>query len=84
VLKKNQEPIWTKDYTKAFHDLKLRFIQIPILVLLDWEKEFQVYVDVFNFTIGSVLSQKYDKLFDHLIYFTNRQLVAMQINYTTT
>jgi hypothetical protein len=84
VLKKSQEPIGIKDCTKAFHDLKLKFTQIPILVLLDWEKEFQVYVDVSNFAIGSVLCQKDDKSFDHLIYFTNRQLVAMEINYTTT
>jgi hypothetical protein len=41
-------------------------------------------VDVFNFTIGSVLNQEDDKSFDHLIYFASRQLVATKINYTTT
>ncbi len=52
--------------------------------LPEWKKKFQVYVDVFNFTIGSVLNQEDDKSFDHLIYFASRQLVATKINYTTT
>jgi hypothetical protein len=30
-----------------------------------------------------VLNQKNDQSFDHLIYFANRQLVAVEINYTT-
>ncbi len=50
---------------------------------LDW-KEFQVYVDASNFTIGSVLSKKDDKSFDHPIYFASRQLGATKINCTTT
>ncbi len=43
-----------------------------------------MYVDVFNFTIGNVLGQKDDKSFDHSIYFTNKQLVVVEINYTIT
>jgi len=38
-------------------------------------------VDVSNFVIGSVLGQKDDKLFDHWIYFANRQLEVVKINY---
>jgi hypothetical protein len=38
-------------------------------------------VDVYNFVIGSVLSQKDDKLFDHLIYFASKQLEVVKINY---
>jgi len=49
-------------------------------VLLDWKKEFQAYVDISNFAIGSVLNQKDDKSFNHPIYFANRQLVAVEIN----
>jgi hypothetical protein len=54
------------------------------LVALDWKKKFQVYVVVFNFVIGSVLSRKDDKSFDHPIYFTSKQLIVVKINYTTT
>jgi len=48
------------------------------------EKKFRVYVDVFNFAISSVLSQKDDKSFDCPIYFASRQLTVVEINYTTT
>jgi hypothetical protein len=41
-------------------------------------------VDVFNFAISSVLSQKDDKSFDCPIYFASRQLTVVEINYTTT
>jgi len=54
------------------------------LVAPNWKKEFQVYVNVSNFVIGSVLSQKDDKSFDHPIYFASRQLTVVKINYTTT
>jgi hypothetical protein len=54
------------------------------LVVPNWKKKFQVYVDVFNFAIGSALSQKDDKSFDHPIYFVSKQLTVVEINYTIT
>jgi hypothetical protein len=50
------------------------------LVALDWRKKFQAYVDVSNFAIGSVSSQKDNKSFDHPIYFASRQLMVVEIN----
>ncbi len=38
-------------------------------------------MDIFNFVINSVLGQKDDKLFNHPIYFANRQLEVVKINY---
>jgi hypothetical protein len=54
------------------------------LVAQDWKKKFQVYVDVSNFAIGSVLSQKDNKSFDHPIYFASKQLTIVKINSITT
>jgi hypothetical protein len=51
----------------------MRLTKAPILVPPNWTKEFQVYVDASNFTIGIFLSQKNEKSFDHPIYFANRQ-----------
>jgi hypothetical protein len=42
-------------YTWAFHELKMRLTKAPILVPPNWTKEFQVYVDASNFTIGNFL-----------------------------
>jgi hypothetical protein len=54
------------------------------LVAPNWKNKFQVYVDVSNFAISSVLSQKDDNSFDHPIYFASMQLMVVEINYTTT
>ena len=43
-----------------------------------------MYVDASNVAIGAVLSQKDDKNFDHPIYYASQQLVAVELNYTTT
>jgi hypothetical protein len=55
-----------------------------MLVVPDWKKKFQVYVDVSNFAIGNAFSQKDDKSFDHPIYFASRHLTIIENNYTIT
>ena len=77
-------PVWTKECTDAFEELKRRLATAPILIAPCWDKEFQVYVDASNVAIGAVLSQKDKKNFDHPIYYASRQLVAAERNYTTT
>ena len=88
LLKKTAEegvkPIWTKECSIAFQEMKQRLITAPVLISPNWNREFQVYVDASNVAIGSVLSQKDDKNFDHPIYFASRQLIAAERNYTTT
>ena len=64
--------------------MKQRLITAPVLISPNWDREFQVYVDASNVAIGSVLSQKDDRNFDHPIYFASRQLIATERNYTTT
>ena len=58
--------------------------QAPVLILLDWTKDFDVYVDASNFAIGSVLSQKNSKGHDRQIYFSSRQLSVAEKNYSVT
>jgi hypothetical protein len=45
----------------------MKLTRAPILVPLDWKKEFQVYVDASNFAIGNVLSQNDETFYDHPI-----------------
>ena len=49
-----------------------------------WTKPFHVYVDASNIAIGSILSQKDEKGFDHPIYYTSRQLNSAEKNYSVT
>ena len=85
LLKKSELPlVWTPSCTKAFETLKQRLISAPILIPPNWENDFDVYVDVSNVAIGSILSQKDEDKHDHPIYFVNRQLNIAEKNYSIT
>ena len=87
LLKKpteDTEPVWTHECTVAFETLKQKLLTSPILIPPDWNKMFHVYVDASDVAIGSVLSQKDDKGFDHPIYYSSRQLNPAERNYTVT
>ena len=87
LLKKTEEgvsPEWTPECTEAFETLKQKLVTAPILITPDWTKLFHVYVDASNVALGTVLSQKDAKGFDHPIYYASRQLVAAERNYSVT
>jgi hypothetical protein len=56
----------------------------PILVFLDWRKEFHVHVDASFISLGAVLAQPGEGYIDHPLAFARRKLSTTQINYTTT
>jgi hypothetical protein len=41
----------------AFRELKATFVQGPILIPLDWIKEFHVHIDAFGTMIKAILTQ---------------------------
>jgi hypothetical protein len=83
LLKKGEDvPVWTSACTHAFNILKRKLLSAPILIPPNWEKEFHIFVDASNVAIGSFLSQKDENSHDHPIYFTSRQLVQAERNYT--
>jgi hypothetical protein len=59
-------------------------VTAPILVFLDWSKEFHVHVDVSSIFLGAVLAQTGEGYIDHLLAFSSRKLSTAEINYTTT
>ena len=83
-LEKGTSPEWTPECTEAFHVLKERLVTAPILIPPCWTKRFHVYVDASSVAIGSILSQKNDKGYDHPIYYASRQMVSAERNYTVT
>lgn len=87
LLKKSANgsgPVWTRECTVAFETLKQKLVSAPILIPPCWTKSFHVYVDASNVAIGSILSQKDIKGFDHPIYYASRQLNAAERNYSVT
>ncbi len=55
---KDQRVFWTHVCQEAFDVLKLRLIEAPILVRLNFERPLILDVDWFIIGVGSVLSQK--------------------------
>lgn len=68
---------------EAFKKLKDRLVSAPILVYLDWNKEFHIHVDASNFVIGATLAQVGMQGLDHSIFFTSRLLSRVERNYNT-
>ena len=63
--------------------LKDKLVSAPIVVAPDWSFMFELMCDASDFTIGAVLGQKREKIFQ-VIYYASRTLNDAQLNYATT
>ena len=77
----NLPGVWTNECTKA---LKKWLSKDCIFIAPNWKKSFEVYINAFNFAIGSVLSQKDSKGHDRPIYFASRQLSVAEKKISVT
>jgi hypothetical protein len=59
-------------------------VTMPILVFLDWSKEFHVHINASSIALGLVLTQPREGDIDHSLDFSSRKLSPREINYTTT
>eukprot|EP00253_Pinus_taeda_P021031 PITA_21031 len=75
---------WNEDYLKSLDVFKGEMVTTPILVFLDWKKEFHVHVDTSCIALGAVLTQADEGELDHPIAFTSRRLSKAEKNYSTT
>lgn len=66
----------------AFNLLKKALITTQIVKTHDWKKPFELMCDASDFSIGDMLSQRHNTVFD-TIYYASRTLVEAQVNYTT-
>jgi hypothetical protein len=74
LLKKEAKFQWNEDCHKGLDTLKQRLVTAPILICLDWKKEFHVHVDASSIALGALLSQPREGDIDHLIAFASRKL----------
>jgi len=84
LLKKDVTFSWNEDYKKSLDLLKEKMVTSPILVFLDWKREFHVHVDASCIALGVVLKQAGGGELDHPITFTRRRLSMAEKNYSTT
>ena len=63
--------------------LKEKLVSAPIVVAPDWNLFFKLMCDASDYVIGAALDQKRERTFQ-VIYYTNRTLNDVQLNYATT
>nr|GEW79938.1 reverse transcriptase domain-containing protein [Tanacetum cinerariifolium] len=74
--------IFSKDCIKAFHTLKKKLTEAPILIAPNWDLPFELMCDASNFAIGAVLGQRHKKHF-RPIHYASKTLTDVESNYTT-
>jgi hypothetical protein len=78
VKKKHNSFIWKDEAEKIFNILNEKIIERRIMVLLNFEKTFQVRCDASGVAIGAILSQDNK----HVAYFSEK-LNDTKRNYST-
>ncbi|GKF50462.1 reverse transcriptase domain-containing protein [Tanacetum coccineum] len=68
---------------QAFNDLRKKLIESPILVVPNWDYDFEIMCDASDFALGAVLGQRKDKHF-HPIHYASKTMTGAQLHYTTT
>ena len=56
LQKKDVGFVWSQEFQGSFDTLKTKMASAPILVFLDWNKEFHVRVDALSVMMGVVLA----------------------------
>ena len=67
----------------AFDEIKSRLVTTPIMVIPDWNNDFEISCYASDFTMGTVLGQKIEKIFK-AIYYASKTFNEAQENYSTT
>jgi len=64
--------------------LKENMVTMPLLVFLDWKKEFHVHVDASCIVLGVILTEASEGELDHPVAFASRKLSKAEKNYLMT
>ena len=75
---------WEEKQEEAFELLKEKLITTPILIYLDFNKEFILYTDVLTIALGAILYQKGDDGLEHVVAYENKTLNRAKKNYSVT
>jgi len=69
LLKKDCQFHWTEEFQQSFDTLKQKMVVAPIMVFLDWSKEFHVHFDASSISLGVVLAQPKEGDINHPLAF---------------
>ena len=74
---------WTEQEEKAYQALKVMLSQAPMVQPPYWTKDFRVFVDASDISIGCILMQLTKPKWYRLVYYASPKLSKAQRNYST-
>ena len=83
LLEKDAKFDFDESCKAAFDEIKSRLVTAPIMVTLDWNKEFEIMCDASDYAMGDVLGQRTEKMFK-ATYYASKTFNEAQENYSTT
>ena len=63
LLEKDAKFNFNESCRSAFDEIKSRLVTAPIMVIPDWNNEFEIMCDASDFKMGAVLGQRNEKIF---------------------
>ena len=63
MLEKYEKFDFDESCRVAFDEIKSRLVIAPVIVIADWNKEFEIMCDVSDYAMGAVLGQRTEKMF---------------------
>ena len=82
MLEKDAKFDFNESCRSAFEEIKSRLVTTPIMVTLDWNKDFEIMCDASDYAMGAVLGQRTEKIFK-AIYYGSKTFNLAQENYFT-
>ena len=83
LLEKDAKFDFDESFKAAFDEIKSKLVTAPIMVTLDWNKEFEIMCDASDYSMGAILGQRTEKMFK-AIYYASKTFNEAQENYSTT
>ena len=81
LLEKDAKFDFNELYKVAFDEIKSILVTTPIMLTLDWNKEFEIMFDSSDYAMGAVLGQRTKKIFK-AIYYASKTFNEAQENYS--
>jgi hypothetical protein len=78
---KSKELIWSKECQDAWEIIKQKYVVTPILISLNWDKEFDLHISTFNLVVVVMMAQNMDVRCYQLITYAPRLLNMGERNY---
>ena len=66
----------------VFDEIKSRLVTTPIMLIPDWNNDFEIMCDASDYAMGAVLGQRTEKIFK-VIYYANKTFNEAQENNST-